>query len=531
MFALKEVIHPDKHARASFIFEGEVLKRLDHPALPRVYQVFERDQLKRVYLLMEYIEGRNLEALYKEQPNQCFTLSLVLTLLAPIVDAVSYLHRQNPPIVHRDIKPANMIVPVKANETVLVDFGSAKEYVAGEATTFLTHRSPGYAAPEQYGSGTTPRTDIYGLGATLYTLLAGNVPTDAISRITRSRSNGSDPLKPVNLLVPGVPGYVSQAIERAMSLDAHDRFSTVDQFWEAINTSPGEQERAPARGAPTPNSTTDMPQRSIERAPARGAPTPNSATGAHEAIPRLSGDLQLPTDMPQIPVKPLLPDIDTTDAPSPVGELPTKPSTLPIFARSESRDIPPAPASPQRLRVERRQSIFSRKWIILVVLAIVIGLSVVAGVGFIVFHHPVATSPISSPTVESSTSTSASTSGAATYPMLAATYTGTIYDVSTNVKMNITLIDIRQNQGKISGYLIVASNLQESGPFSGTIDTTKQLKFTVRGTGGQPMLVFEGTVQSVTSLSGDYYHCGHSQGEQCTRGASGYGIWNVMQAQ
>ncbi len=235
LFALKEVIHPDKQDRERFIFEGEVLKRLDHRALPRVYQVFERDQLKRVYLLMDYIQGQNLEALYKEHPDQRFALPLVLALMTPIVDALIYLHRQDPPIVHRDIKPANIIVPTGGGEAVLVDFGSAKEYVAGDATTILTHRSPGYAALEQYGGGTSPRTDIYGLGATLYTLLTGTVPTDAITRITGSKSKGGDPLKSVHLLAPTVPATVAQAIERAMAISSEDRFETVEAFWQEVN--------------------------------------------------------------------------------------------------------------------------------------------------------------------------------------------------------------------------------------------------------------------------------------------------------
>jgi serine/threonine protein kinase len=86
--------------------------------------------------------------------------------------------------VHRDIKPSNIIVPARGGEAVLVDFGLAKEYVIDNTTTLIRHGSPGYAAPEQYGSGTSPQTDIYGLAATLYTLLTGTVPIDAITRVT-----------------------------------------------------------------------------------------------------------------------------------------------------------------------------------------------------------------------------------------------------------------------------------------------------------------------------------------------------------
>jgi eukaryotic-like serine/threonine-protein kinase len=235
-FALKEVINPDKHDRERFTFEGQVLWRLEHKALPRVYRVFEDDKLRRVYMLMDYIEGPNLEALQKEQPEQRFPLALALALLAPIVDALTYLHHQDPPIVHRDVKPANIIVPMKGEGAVLVDFGIAKEFVEDKTTNVIRHGSPGYAAPEQYGGGTNPRTDLYGLAATLYTMLTGVIPPDAITRATRSKS--LDPLRPVNLLVPGIALEVAGAIERAMSISIDDRFETIEQFWQELQGIP-----------------------------------------------------------------------------------------------------------------------------------------------------------------------------------------------------------------------------------------------------------------------------------------------------
>jgi serine/threonine protein kinase len=232
-FALKEVINPDKHDRERFTFEGQVLWRLEHRALPRVYRVFENDKLKRVYMLMDYIEGPNLEVLQKEQPEQRFPLALSLALLVPVVDALNYLHRQDPPIVHRDVKPANIIVPMKGEGAVLVDFGIAKEFVMDKTTNVIRHGSPGYAAPEQYGGGTDPHTDLYGLAATLYTMLTGVIPPDAISRATRSKA--LDPLRSVILLVPSIPAEVAGAIERAMSISIDDRFETIEQFWQELH--------------------------------------------------------------------------------------------------------------------------------------------------------------------------------------------------------------------------------------------------------------------------------------------------------
>ncbi len=242
VFALKEVIDPGKRERERFIFEWDVLKKLNHPALPQVYRVFENQRLKRIYILMRYVDGPNLEALRDEQPERQFSLALTQALMEPIFSAVSYLHQQNPPIVHRDIKPANIIVPMGGDETVLVDFSIAKEYIPNGTTTVVRHGSPGYAAPEQYGTGTMPATDIYGLGATLYTLLTGRVPIDALVRLT---SGKVDPLKPVKELVQDIPQEISDAIQRAMSLQSGERFESVGQFWEQIKTYANEQQ-APA---------------------------------------------------------------------------------------------------------------------------------------------------------------------------------------------------------------------------------------------------------------------------------------------
>ncbi len=239
LFALKEVIDPNERDRERFIFEAEVLKRLNHRALPHVYKVFEYEKLKRVYMLMDYIEGQNLDILLGEQPERRFSLPLVLAVMKPIVDALIYLHSQNPPIVHRDIKPSNIIVSTRGGEAVLVDFGLAKEYIEDNTTTIIRHGSPGYAAPEQYGSGTNPRTDIYGLGATLYTLLTGTIPIDAIARVTGSK--GIDPLVPVHLVAPSVSWANAMAIEKAMSISSDDQFNSVEDFWREL-TNPSKQQ-------------------------------------------------------------------------------------------------------------------------------------------------------------------------------------------------------------------------------------------------------------------------------------------------
>src|SRR2546428_12124573 len=102
---------------------------------------------------------------------------------------------------------------------MLVDFGIAKEFDPDSTTTVVRRCSPDYGAPEQYIKGTNPRTDIYGLEATLYTLLTGTVPDDDLYRMTNIECGKDDPLAPVSQLNANIPDYVSAAIQHAMALN------------------------------------------------------------------------------------------------------------------------------------------------------------------------------------------------------------------------------------------------------------------------------------------------------------------------
>lgn len=247
-FSLKEIITPTERERKHFLLEGQLLRNLNHPSLPRVYRSFEHDSLKRVYLLMDYVQGQSLDVLRVQHAGQRLPLPLLLTLLSPIVDALVYLHRQDPPILHRNIKPTNIIAPDSARPPVLIDFGMAKLFIAGTTTGFFKG-TLGYAAPEQYMGTTSPRTDVYGLAATFYALLTGSIPTSAVSRL---RSPNSDPLKPASQLVPSLSPAVDQALERALSINSEERYPTVAAFWYDITTGASISLNALPLAAPRP---------------------------------------------------------------------------------------------------------------------------------------------------------------------------------------------------------------------------------------------------------------------------------------
>ncbi|GCE19751.1 serine/threonine protein kinase [Dictyobacter kobayashii] len=247
-FALKELLTTSKQEQFHFAFEGRVLKRLQHPALPRVYEVYGAKKQQASFLVLEYIAGCNLEILRRQQVNQRFALAEVMKFMQPIIEATTYLHHQRPPIIHRDIKPANIIIKTQEQRAVLIDFGIAKEYEADATTIAMRHCTPGYGSPEQYGNlSTDERTDIYALGATFYSLLTGIVPVDAFQRATTIVSKRIDPLKPAHELVAEIPLHISQAIERAMEIGTEQRFAKVEDFWAALQKAPEQEQKNQSR--------------------------------------------------------------------------------------------------------------------------------------------------------------------------------------------------------------------------------------------------------------------------------------------
>lgn len=158
----------------SFNREVALLSTLHHKHLPRVLDYFTDEE--HWYAVMEFIEGTPLDEVL--QASGPLPPELALKIALELCDVLGYLHRHYPPIIYRDVKPSNIMLTSQGH-IFLIDFGIARRYRPGQARDTGQLGSPGYAAPEQYGRAqTTPRTDIYGLGATLQTLLTGREPLE-----------------------------------------------------------------------------------------------------------------------------------------------------------------------------------------------------------------------------------------------------------------------------------------------------------------------------------------------------------------
>lgn len=236
--AIKEV-RPDPdisaemqaQAQAQFLQEASILAQLDHPNLPKVSDYFTANG--RDYLVMDYVPGKDLRQLLAENEGP-LPHELVTKWAIQIADALSYLHRQDPPILHRDIKPANIKL-TPDDRIKLVDFGLVKLLAPDDARTITVVQGRGtalYTPLEQYGGDgghTDRRTDIYALGATFYHLLSDLPPPDA-----KARFLNPGVLQPLDQVNRDVSRHLSDAILWAMEMHPDDRPDSVQHFIQVL---------------------------------------------------------------------------------------------------------------------------------------------------------------------------------------------------------------------------------------------------------------------------------------------------------
>jgi len=226
--ALKENLSSSAASLRQFTFEAQLLAKLKHENLPYVIDHFILPDQGQ-YLVMEFVEGKDLQTLLEERSGP-FSEAEARDWISQVSSAVSYLHAQSPPIIHRDIKPANIKI-TSNGKVMLVDFGIAKVYKASQHTTVGAKAvTQGYSPPEQYGGGITDaRSDIYSLGATLYTMVTGSVPVESVKR-----HMGAVFLHPREI-IPEFSAQTEMTILKAMALNPDERHQSADQFCQALS--------------------------------------------------------------------------------------------------------------------------------------------------------------------------------------------------------------------------------------------------------------------------------------------------------
>ena len=214
-WAIKSV---DKKLNVQFdlLAEPNILKKLNHPALPRIIDI-EEDETN-IYIIEDYIDGKSLDMRLKTEKR--FDEETVINWSKQLCDVLIYLHNQKPnPIIYRDMKPANIIV-TKENRVKLIDFGIAREFKIDNDsdTTYMGTR--GYAAPEQYGSSQTDqRTDIYSIGVTMYHLITG-----------KSRNEPPYEFKKIREIDPNFSEGMEYIINKCIQNDPTKRYQSMEEL-------------------------------------------------------------------------------------------------------------------------------------------------------------------------------------------------------------------------------------------------------------------------------------------------------------
>lgn len=212
-----------------FLKEAHLLAGLNHPGIVQITDFFTEDD--NYFLVMEYAAGETLGELLSQQPDRRLPLHEALSLVSQIGDVLSYLHNwqdkesgRQRPIIYRDLKPSNVVVQRDGNVRLL-DFGIARFFKPGQHGDTVALGTPGYAAPEQYGSEkqSDARTDVYSLGVLLHEMVTGHDPS----------------LTPMNLpradeVNPALPAAVANAIAQAVQTDPTRRFANVQAFLRAL---------------------------------------------------------------------------------------------------------------------------------------------------------------------------------------------------------------------------------------------------------------------------------------------------------
>lgn len=234
--ALKETLFTDERLRKQFEREARLLARLHHPALPRVSDHFSEEEGQ--FLVMQFIPGDDLAEMMNRKHGP-FPADQVLTWADQLLDALDYLHTQDPQIVHRDIKPQNLKLTSRG-QIILLDFGLAKGQ-AGDISRVTTGASifgytPNYAPLEQIqGLGTDSRSDLYSLGATLYHLMTGVKPPDALTRAAALVNGQPDPLTPASEANQAVAPDVDTVLAMAMAQGREQRYATAADMRKALH--------------------------------------------------------------------------------------------------------------------------------------------------------------------------------------------------------------------------------------------------------------------------------------------------------
>lgn len=224
--------------RDRILAEGRSLARIDHPNVVRLNAVVVEE--KALYLVMQFIEGESLEQTVERHVKSRTPMPVdeVLRVFRQVLEGVEAAHREG--VIHRDLKPANILIRARDGTAKVTDFGIAKaeeDAKAGRGQTRGIIGSLLYMAPEQITGrrDLDKRVDVYALGILLFELLVGRVPFDAPTEFEIMKLHLDAPIPVVHQMRADVPPFVDALLQRACAKDREQRFSSCQEFLEALD--------------------------------------------------------------------------------------------------------------------------------------------------------------------------------------------------------------------------------------------------------------------------------------------------------
>jgi serine/threonine protein kinase len=233
--AVKEMIQSNidesQHEKAinDFRRESMLLSSLEHQSIPTIYDYFYDDAAGRFYLVMKYISGGDFLARLRSAPGGRLDEKTVTDWACQVADVLSYLHKQNPPIIYRDLKPANLMIDGNSGRVMLIDFGIAR-WVQKEEKGVTAVGTMGYAPPELFSGKVEPRSDIYSLGATMFHLLTGSDPQDNPLLIFDFTKNPRP-----RQITPSLSNEMEAILMRAVEYKPENRFRSAAELRDTLS--------------------------------------------------------------------------------------------------------------------------------------------------------------------------------------------------------------------------------------------------------------------------------------------------------
>jgi serine/threonine protein kinase len=458
----------------SFLVEGRTLVRLIHPHIVRLLEFGVEGNTP--FLVMDYAPNGSLRQHYAK--GSILPLSTIIVYVRQISDALQYAHNEK--IIHRDVKPANMLIG-RQNEVLLSDFGTA---IVTQSSRYegaqVMAGTVAYMAPEQIESHPRPASDQYSLGVVIYEWLSGDRPfqgsfTEVIAK------HAFTPPPPLREKIPSISPAVEQVVLTALEKDPSRRFATIKAFALALEQSVHSMQSYPS------NFPSSLPDESM--------------------LSTVISPLLMPAQPPGAGIPPT-PSWQTSD--------PSTPSPVTDLSSLAPTKVSPVPVQPQQgHRRSSRLPIIAWLLVLLVVVLVIIGLVFSPILLMILGRSATPTTGVSPPP--------GGTQPPIVYPNIAGNYIGTVHNTLSNEYSNITLT-MNQNQGSISGQFTVVLPLKGTGPFRGTIDSSKNIQFLVVSSDTIAPILFKGTVLPDSSISGTY--CSVTPDKQCDP-TMGRGTWNA----